>query len=428
MKRLMTLLVLLLLVLSACSGGSQSSNQTDDGGSDGSGGSGDKVTLTYAIWDKNQAPAMEDIANKFMEAHPNVQIKVEVTPWDQYWTKLETAATGKSLPDLFWLNSANIEKYAKGGVLLPITDQIEADGVDMSKYPEALNSIYTIEGENYAIPKDYDTIGLWYNKELFDAAGLSYPDDTWTWDTLLDAAKKLTDPANDVYGFAAALAGQTGIYNTMAQAGGFIINDGQAGHDQPEGLRGLKFWTDMIHTHKVSPTQAQMTDTPPNTLFESGKVAMMFAGSWMQIEFNQNEYTTDKVDVTVLPQDKQRGVVIHGLGNVIAQNTKHPDVAWEFLKFLGSEEANVIQAETGTVIPAYEGTQQTWIDSNPKFNLQVFIDMTEYAIPNPASIETRAWQQIETDILTKAWAGELDIEEAAKQAAEGIEGILAKEK
>jgi len=420
MKKLFVLIAALLLVLTACSGSKETSNSNGKG-------SDEKATLTYAIWDKNQEPAMTDIADKFMKAHPNIKIKVEVTPWDQYWTKLETAATGKSLPDLFWLNSANIQKYARGGVIEPISEQIDSDGIDLSKYPQALVDIYTVDGKHFALPKDYDTIGLWYNKELFDKAGLEYPNENWTWDDLRSAAKKLTDSSKGVYGFAAALAGQTGFYNTIAQAGGYIIKDGKAGHNTPEGIRGLKLWTDMIND-KVSPTQAQMTDTPPNALFESGKVAMMFAGSWMQIEFAKNEYTKDKVDVTFLPKDKQRATVIHGLGNVIATNTKYPKAAWEFAKYLGSEEAAKIQADTGTVIPAYEGTQQAWVDSNHSFNLQVFIDSAKDSIPNPASMETQAWQKIETDILTKAWSGEISIEDAAKQVSEGVEGVLAKEK
>lgn len=222
---------------------------------------------------------------------------------------------------------------------------------------------------------------------------------------------------------------RTGYYNTVFQNGGYIISDDKksSGFDQPEALAGLKFWTDLIHVHKVSPTQAQMTDTPPEALFESGKVAMLYAGSWMQIEFMNNEYTKDKVDVAVLPQGKERAVVIHGLGNVIDAKTKNPDAAWEFLEFLGSKEAAEIQAKTGTVIPAFNGTQESWVKSNPQFNLQVFIDQAEYSKAYPVSLETRKWQQLETDYLTKAWSGEITIEEAAKEVAAKMNQVLAEE-
>jgi multiple sugar transport system substrate-binding protein len=426
MKKYFSILaIVLLLMLTACKGGSESSSGSGD-----SGKSGGKVTLTYAIWDVNQAPAMKDIAKKFTEKNPNIQVKVEVTPWDQYWTKLETAATGGSLPDLFWLNGANIQKYAKGKVIMPITKQVDSDHVDLSKYPEALVKTYTVDKEVYALPKDFDTIGLWYNKEIFDQKGLAYPDENWTWDDLVENAKKLTDPAKGVWGFASQLDAQQGIYNTVAQAGGHILNDSltKSGYKDPATLKGIKFLYDMIHTYKVSPTSAQMTDTPALSLFESGKVAMIYGGSWLQIEFAKNEYTKAKVNVTALPAGEKEAVVINGLGNVIAANTKHPKEAWEFSKFLGSEEAHKIQAETGTVIPAYEGTQDAWVKSNPNFNLQVFIDMTKDAVPYPASVETRKWQQIEIDTLTKAWAGQMSIEDAVKEIATKVDKVLESEK
>lgn len=423
MKKYFSILaVVLLLMLSACSGSSNTSgNEKNSNGN---------VTLTYGIWDVNQAPALKEIAKKFTESHPNIKVKVEVTPWDQYWTKLETSATGGSLPDLFWLNAANIQKYARGKVLLPISDQIKNDNVDLSKFPKALVDIYTVDGKNYGIPKDYDTIGLWYNKELFDKAGLKYPDENWTWGDLVENAKKLTDPAKGIYGFASQLDPQQGWYNTVPQAGGYILNNDKtkSGYDDPATIKGIKFLYDMINTYKVSPTLAQMTDTPVLSLFESGKVAMIFGGSWSQIEFAKNEYTKDKVDVTMLPMGEKRAVVIHGLGNVIAANSKHPKEAWEFAKFLGSEEANKIQAETGTVIPAYEGTQDAWVKSNPNFNLQVFIDMTKDAVPYPASVETRKWQQIETETLTKAWSGKMSIDDALKELKKKVDDVLASEK
>src|SRR5437588_657670 len=72
--------------------------------------------------------------------------------------------------------------------------------VEMDKFPEGLTTIYNFEGNQYAIPKDFDTVGLWYNKTMFDEAGLAYPDENWTWDDLYNAAKKLTKPDGSQYG------------------------------------------------------------------------------------------------------------------------------------------------------------------------------------------------------------------------------------
>jgi multiple sugar transport system substrate-binding protein len=124
------------------------------------------------------------------------------------------------------------------------------------------------------------------------------------------------------------------------------------------------------------------------------------------------------LDVAVLPKGKQRAVSIHGLSNVIAANTKHKEAAWEFVKYLGSKEAAEVFAETGTVIPAFNGTQEAWLNSVPELNLQAYIDGAEYSNPLPSVKNTGAIWQYETDILKKAWAGEESVEKVVKELAD----------
>jgi multiple sugar transport system substrate-binding protein len=422
MKKLWTLGCLCMVfavLLSACGGGGDATSSS---------GSNQPVTLRYMIWDQNQVPAMNQIITEFKKSHANIDVKVDVTPYDQYWTKLETAVTGGSAGDVFWMNGPNIVKYASNDVLLPIDDQISADKVDLKNYPDALVALYTVNGKHYALPKDFDTVGLWYNKQLFDAAGVKYPDATWNWQTLRDAAKKLTNMSKGVWGVAAPLRDQTGFYNTIPQNGGYVISDDKksSGLDKPEAIGGIQFWTDLIKD-KSSPTLAQMTDTTPESMFESGKIAMLYGGSWTATEFAQNEYTKDKVDVAVLPQGKERATVIHGLGNVISANTKNPKEAWEFVKFLGSKEAADIQAKTGTVIPAYTGTQDSWVKSTPNFHLQVFIDELAYAKPYPVSKNTAAWNDAMMKLFIPAWSGQQSAEAGSKAVAQKMNQLLADE-
>jgi len=418
MKKLISLssiVLLLALLLTACGGA-------------GSSPSGQNVTLRYSIWDTNQAPAMQQIATEFKQTHPNINVQVQVTPFSQYWTKLETAATGGSAADIFWMNGPNFIKYASNDILLPLDDKISADKVDLNNYPSALVALYTYNGKHYALPKDFDTVALWYNKKLFDTAGMKYPDGSWNWNTLRDAARKLTNPSKGVWGIAAQQANQEGYYNTIPQNGGYVISPDRksSGYDNPATIGGLQFWINLIQD-KSSPTLAQMTDTPPISLFESGKVAMLYAGSWNAIEFAKNEYTKDKVDVTVLPQGKQRATVIHGLGNVIFAKTQHPQEAWEFVNFLGSKEAADIQAKTGTVIPAYNGTQVDWVKAYPNFHVQVYIDELAYAVPFPISKNTAAWEDVESKVLNQVWAGQMSVDDGAKQLAQQMNQLLAQE-
>lgn len=397
-------------------------------GSSSSSSPGQNVTLRYEIWDTNQAPALQQIATEFKKTHPNINVQVQVTPFAQYWTKLETAATGGSAADVFWMNGPNFVKYASNGILMPLDNQISADKLDLNNYPKALVALYTYNGKHHALPKDFDTVALWYNKTLFDAAGVKYPDASWNWNTLRDAARKLTNPGKGIWGIAAQQADQEGYYNTIPQNGGYVISPDRksSGYNTVATIGGLQFWINLIQD-KSSPTLAQMTDTPPLSLFESGKVAMLYAGSWNTISFAQNTYTRDKVDVAVLPQGVQRATVIHGLGNVIFANTSHPQEAWQFVNFLGSKQAAEIEAKTGTVIPAYNGTQVSWVQAYPNFHVQVYLDELAYAVPFPISKNTSAWEAVETKVLNQVWAGQISVNAGSQQLAQQMNQILAQE-
>jgi len=440
MKRMFMLTLLALMVtVAGCSGGGTSS---DDGGKTSTSTEGqsqtdsnttdskETVTITYAGWGASgYKDAYPMIIKAFEEKHPNIKVKIEDTPNKQYWQKLETAANGDNLPDVFWMNGPRFMQYAANEMLMPLGDLIKQDNYDMNNYPKSLVDLYTYDGQSYGIPKDFDTIGVWYNKALFDEKKVEYPNVSWDWSKLIDAAQKLTDPAKGQWGIAANFDSQGGYYNTIYQAGGYMISDDKksSGYDKPEAIEGIQFWTDLIHKYKASPTMAQMTDTEAINMFTSGKVAMLWEGSWNAVDFANNEYLKDKIGVAALPKGKEQSVVIHGLGHVMSKNTKHPKEAWEFLKFLGSKEVADIHTKTGVAIPAFNGTQDAWVKSQPNLDLQIFIDQLAYSKPYPVSKYTAKWSGLESDILKKAWSGELSPEEAGKQMAAKMNEALAAE-
>lgn len=405
--------VLGLLGLAGCSNSDTASGDAKDG----------KVEITYGIWDKKQLPAIDEIIKLFNEKYPNIKVKTELTPYGQYFQKLETAATGGALPDVLWMNGAHVVQYAEGKVILPLSDMAKKDNYSLDNYPKSLIDLYTVDGKVYGIPKDYDTTGLWYNKKIFDDAGVPYPDETWDWNKLKEVAKKLTNKDKAIWGYAALMGNQGGYYDLIWQNGGYIVSkDGKSvGFDQPEAIEALKYNISFIK-EGLSPTQAQMTETAASELFSSGKVAMMFDGPWMVPEYKKNP----DLNVAVVPQGKKRAVAIHGLSNVIAANTKHKAAAWEFVKFLGSKEAAEVYAKTGTVIPAYNGTQEAWVKSVPNMNLQAFIDGAQYSVPLPSVKNTGEIWQYETDILKKAWSQEESVEDAVKELTKKANESLSK--
>ena len=157
-------------------------------------------TLTVAIWDNGQKAGLQEIMDEFTK-ETGIKTELQVVEWSSYWTLLEAGASGGDMPDVFWMHSNEAVRYMSNDMLLDLTDKIaDSSEIDPANYPEDIWGLYTYDDKYYAVPKDVDTIALWYNKTLFDEAGLEYPTADWTWDDVTEAAKKLTKDDGSQYG------------------------------------------------------------------------------------------------------------------------------------------------------------------------------------------------------------------------------------
>ena len=394
MRKLFTILLTLCMVFTFVSFASAEEN----------------VTITFAFWDNNQEPGMQAIADAYHELHPNVTVEVQVTPWNEYWTKLEASALGGAMPDVFWMHSNQFFKYVTANTLLPLDFDY-----DYTPYPEGVTALYTYEGVHYAVPKDYDTIALVYNKEIFDNAGIAYPDDTWTWDTLLETAKKLTDPEKGIYGFGAPNDRQSGYLNLIYQNEGFAFENGKSGYDQAATQEAVQWWVDLQKVHQVSPSQESFVDMGVDDQMQAGKLAMCFTGSWMMSSYTNNELFADKFDLAVLPQGKTRASIYNGLGYAIAAKTAYPEIVKDFVQFCGSEEANKLQAEKKAAIPAYAGTEKYFTDNFTTINIACYPEMISYGVQYPFSPNKSLWESQEEELMNEVYAGSKTVEEACNE-------------
>ena len=386
--------------------------------------------LTVAIWDTYQEPGLTQIMDDFTEK-TGIKVKIQVTPWDQYWTMMEAGATGGTLPDVFWMHSNQVAKYAKYDILMDLSDKISSSqSVDMTKFPEELVELYQNEdGKQVAIPKDVDTIALWYNKTAFDEAGLSYPDESWTWDTFREAAKKLTKEDGSQYGTVIRpSANHETYYNMIYGWGGSVISeDKKTSHwDDEKTIEAMEFVEEMIKDGSM-PSYAAIAENESIALFESGKVAMCMLGSWQSDLFN-NEYVKEHCDVAVLPKkDDTRISIYNGLGWAASADSKNGEAAWQLIEYLGSEEAQKKQSDLGITISAYEGTEDGFIQKNPNFNLKAYIDMKENIVIRPYSQDTVVWEDMSMETLVNVWNGTDTMENACKKIAVEMNEDLAKE-
>lgn len=387
----------------------------------------DEVTITYALWEPSQLPAHQEIAAAFEKENPGVKVDIQVIPWANYWDKLQTAVAGGSAFDVFWINKPNFPVYASKGVLADLTDLVKQDKIDMGNYPDSLVKMYTYDEHIYGLPKDFDTIALYYNKTLFDKAGVKYPDDKWTWDDLKDAAKKLT--TKDQWGFLSTTADQIGYWNFIFANGGQVLNE-----DGTKALLGEQASCDAIKylysfvEEKLSPDGATQLATDPWTqLFPGGKGAMVLGGSWIARTYAEADKNIDVAPIPMSPATGKRASIIHGLANVMWSKTQHPKEAFALLKFLGSDKAAEILAATGTVIPAYKGYTDKWVKAIPSMHLQTFIDALDYAVPYPSASKGMEWNFQVAAVLTDVWSGNAKIDDACTLAADKANEILSED-
>ena len=401
--------------LAACGGSG------DKGASEGGKDKGGK--LSVMIWDNYQEPGLKEIIADFTE-ETGIEAELQVVQWNEYWTLLEAGAQGGEMPDVFWMHSNESQRYMSNEILLDLTD--------MSKYPEEIKELYTYDGKVYGIPKDIDTIALWYNKTMFDEAGVAYPDETWTWDTVVENAKKLTKEDGSQYGIAIRNDNnQEAYYNIVYDMGGEIISDDKktSGYDDPNTIKAMQYIEKLIQDGSM-PSMETMSENNPDILLKSGKSAMSFHGSWMVSTFKQEDYIKENCDCAVMPMDADSGrrvSIYNGLGWAAAASGDNTENAWKLIEYLGSEKAQQKQAELGITMSAWDGTSDTWAGCAPEFNLQAYLDMRDDMVVRPYSRNTVTWENRASEIFKDVYTGNMSMEDACKQIAEEMNATLSEE-
>lgn len=411
-------------------GSSETETKEDETKTDDSSSSSD-VELSVSIWDNNQEPGIKEILADFTEA-TGIKAKISVVKWDEYWTMLEAGAQGGSLPDVFWMHSNESERYMSNDMLLDLTDKIaSSDKIDPANYPEDIWGLYTYEDKYFAVPKDVDTIALWYNKAMFDEAGLEYPTADWTWDDVFEAAKKLTKEDGSQYGMALRNDNnQAGYYNMIYDNGGTVISEDKkkSGWDDPKTIEAMEQLEEWIQAG-VMPSIETMSENGEDVLFQSGKVAMVFQGSWMLAAYRDNEYTAENCDVVELPKNAATGKrvsIYNGLGWAAAANGSHTEEAWKLIEYLGSKEGQEKQAELGVTMSAYTGTSDAWAKS-ANFNLQAYLNMMDDMVIRPYSKTTVTWENEDNEILKGVYTGDKTMADACQEMADQMNEKLAEE-
>lgn len=394
------LLAAAALVLAAC-GGDDGGDAASEGTSEATGEatataaatgdtaevpSGDAVQLRYSLWDANQLPAYEACASAFKTANPGISVTVEQQGWDDYWNAITTGFVSGTAPDVFTDHLAKYPEFAETGTILPLNDYIAADSVDTAQYFPGLVDLWkTPEGDQFGLPKDWDTIALVANQQMVADAGIDpaslasltwNPQDGGTFEETIAALsidangvrgnEPGFDPANvATYGF--GLVGTGGgngqtEWSWLAASNGWTFTDEpfwgtSFNYDDPTFIETIDWIKGVIEKGYAPPFEV-FSATGHNDLFKAGQTATTSLGSWEIGDATAAEFETTFFPTPVGPTG-QRASMFNGLADSISASTEHPDEAWQWVKFLASADCQNLVAESAVVFPAIPAAAET---------------------------------------------------------------------
>ena len=372
----------------------------------------DVTEINVNIWDNNQLAGLQQIADEWTE-QSGVKVNINVIDWDNYWTLLAAGAQGGQMPDVFWMHSNTASMYMEEGLLLNLDEYIAADdSIDLANYYEGIVDLYSLDGSQYAIPKDHDTIALLYNEAIFNEYGVDVPTDDWSWDDVAAATKAITEASGgDVYGFAMNTSNnQDGYYNLIEGYGGKVITEDHKGTTigSDEAKAGMEMVRQII---EYGVPQTSLSESGTDTQFMSGKAAMLTQGSWMIIQFYNAENSAD-YKWAMLPycdangngqeDEGERVSCYNGLGWAAAYNVADPQACYDLIAWFCSEQGQKEQAELGVTMAGMPGISDAFASAFEGMDVSAFtkIEETGTLFFRPYTANTPVWE----DALQQAGA------------------------
>ncbi len=348
---------------------------------------GPPAKITYAMWgDTTELANQQKIVDAFQALNPNITVKVSVADWDSYWPKLQTDLAAGNAPDVFLMDGPLYPDYQTRDQLLDLSPYIAKDGFDTGQLVDlAVQDFTAPDGHLYGLPRDLNTIALFYNKTMFDAAGLPYPDATWDWNKLVEVATKLTTTSGgktSQWGFYTETTDMENYWSSLVwQAGGDILSPDKKTVviDSDQAAAGIQFLQDLIYKDKV---MAQpVAGGGSGDAFENGQAAMEANGSWL---VPTHEAAGLNFGVAPLPKGPAgQATSVNPSGVVAFKGSKSPDAAWEFIKCYTGPQLQAQVASLKASMPANKQvlTEQyaTSFDGG-----QVFADSLAYAHLKPS--------------------------------------------
>lgn len=421
----MVVMLLLAGVLSGCGGSGNSGGNKSDEGS-GNAVSDKKVDLTLTMWgSEDDKQVMEQRLGIMNKTYPNIQVNVLLVAGD-YDQKVQTMIAGGTPPDIMMI-AENYQVYASKNQIIPLDDLIAANNVDMNeRYSEDVANIMKYDGKYYGMLDRAGAMVLFYNKDLFDQAGVAYPTTDWTQKELLDAAQKLTVKEG-------GKTVQWGYYpgswwpqwmQLVYQNGGSLFDDNtKPTFDTPEVRDALQLLNDMSFKYGTSPTPTEIADmgnVGADPLFAQGKIAMETTGFWNIGSLAKVE----GINWDITPVWGVTNAFFNGL--TITTTSKHQEEAFKVIEALTTLEAQTPIIESGQDAPATKAALSSDAFLNAeyggrKINMSAFADSRLY--DQPLNPKWNEMMKVIDDKLGVYFNNQATLDDTVKQIQEGLDKL-----
>jgi len=345
------------------------------------------VTLDYLNFSGAGEPLkyLKEMKKVFEQQNPDIKINIEVVGFGEYFTLLQTRIAGGTAPDSYELNYENFVTYAKKGVLLDLEPLFVKNKFDTSVLDNNALNAFSVEGKQYGLPAMFSDVVLFYNKNLFDKAGASYPTADWTWYDEQKAAEKIRALGDNIFGICHPIHFWE-FYKVVQQNGGSIFNEDKTKFmvNSPQNVETLQFMVDRVLKSNVMPTEAQVSGMGDWELFKAEKVGMIVTGIWAFPEFIK---TCDfEWDIAIEPGNTKKATHFFSNGLVINKDSKKVEQAFKWISFMSaSKEAAKIRVDSGWELPAvtYPDVLASYLEQTPPASRQVVFDSLQYLVTPP---------------------------------------------
>ncbi len=390
-------------------------------------------TISFMVsGDAAERNAYQSLVDTFHTAHPDIRVNlIHIPSAGDYRTRLITDFAAGTPPDVMLLNYRRYGQFAAQDLLEPLGPYLEQSRlIPADDFYQAPLRSFTWGGTLTCIPQNVSSLVVYYNQDLFDAAGLPYPADDWTWNDFLATAQALTRDLNndgtiDQYGL--------GLEPSLMRLSPFIWQNGGDLVDQPESptrlallrkpaLDALQWFVDLRLVHGVVPDRVAEAAQDSESRFVAGTTAMFLNSRRGTPAYREIEQFT--WDVAPLPRGQQAAGILHSDGYCMARTTANKAAAWTFIEYANSPDGQRLVAASGRTVPSLKAVAES----------EAFLDPTQRPSRSKVFLagldQLRAvpvlstWEEIErvaNEEIERAFYGDISVMEAATLAVERTE-------